>query len=95
LNLPELPVNEGFSLSGFYSKLVARKVHLTKQFCHYTASAFISEEAPERTPLDISSDIFHVGETLLYTKDGHTLYVKVEEIFIADDSVLQFKVRPA
>ena len=37
--------------------------------------------------------MFHVGESLLYTNDGHTTYVRVDKIFLDDDAVLQFHVR--
>ena len=37
--------------------------------------------------------MFHVDETLLYSNAGHTTYVKVEEIFLDDDVVLQIHVR--
>ena len=33
-NLPELPVNEGFSLAGMYTQMVGTKVFTTKQHCH-------------------------------------------------------------
>ena len=36
--------------------------------------------------------MFHVGETLLYTKEGHTTYVRVDKIFLDDDAVLRFRV---
>ena len=37
--------------------------------------------------------MFRVGDTLLYTTQGHTSYVRVKKIFLDDNAVLRFKVR--
>ena len=94
--LPELPINEGFSLAGLSSKVVGTKVCLAKQYCHCHASHLVSDHDIDETPLtplNLSDDMFHVGETLLYTNAGHTTYVRVEEIFLDDTAVLRFRVR--
>ena len=36
--------------------------------------------------------MFHVGETLLYSNAHHTTYIKVEEVFLDNDAVFQFRV---
>mgnify|MGYP001046712641 CR=1 FL=1 len=95
-NLPELRVKEGFSTAKLYSKAVSFKVKLTKKYCHCHASHLIPDnEEHEEQPhkIDIDSDLFHVGETLLYTNTGHTTYVKVEKILLDDDCVLRFKCK--
>ena len=92
-NLPELRINEGFSISALYSKAVSFKVNLTKKHCHCHASTLIPDEDERTNMVDIDSSIFHVGETLLYTNAGHTTYIKVEEIFLDDESVLRFRCR--
>ena len=92
-NLPEIRINEGFSLAGLYSRAVSFKVSLNKQHCHCHASTLIPDDEDTSNSVDLSSDIFHVGETLLYTNAGHTTYVKVQRIFIDDDSVLRFECR--
>ena len=94
-NLPELRINEGFTLSGLYSKAVSFKVNLTKKHCHCHASTLIPDDEENLHTVDIDSDLFHIGETLLYSNSGHTTYVKVEKIFLDDDSVLRFKCKTA
>ena len=37
--------------------------------------------------------MFHIGETLLYTNAGQTLYVLIEEISLDEKAVIQFRVR--
>jgi len=90
-NLPEIRLNEGFSLGGLYSRCVGFKVNLAKHHCHCHASSLIPDEDDTSKTVDLSSDLFHVGETLLYTNAGHTTYVKVEKIYIDNDSVLRFR----
>ena len=92
-NLPELPINEGFLMTSMFSKLVGTKVCTTKQFCHCHASTLLPEDYGLKIQAKLSSDMFHVGETLLYSNAGHTTYVKVEDIFLDDDTVLQICVR--
>ena len=81
---------------GLFSKVVGTKVCLAKQHCHCHASHLISDHDVDETPLtslNLSDDMFHVGETLLYTNAGHTTYVQVEEIFLDNNAVLRFWVR--
>lgn len=100
-NLPELPINEGFTLASLYTKAVGLKVNLTKSFFHCHRTTLISQdetddELIQPTPkLNLSDDIFHVGETLLYTKEGQASYVRVEKIFLDSDSILKLCVRSA
>jgi len=92
-NLPELRVNEGFSAAGLFSKAFSFKVNLAKKFCHCHASNLIPGDGDDSHKIDVDSDLFHVGETLLYTNAGHTTYVKVEKILLDDDCVLRFKCK--
>jgi hypothetical protein len=93
-NLPELPINEGFNFAGLYSRAVRMVVRTDKQHCHCHLSHLIPDDSQGvKPPIDLSSDMIHVGETLLYTKDGHTTYVKVEKVFLDDDAVLRIRVR--
>ena len=82
-NLPELPVNEGFSLDGMYTQMVGAKVFTTKQH---------NDDEPKRN-VKLSSDMFHVGKMLLYTNVGLTLYVQIEEIGLNKKAGLPFRVR--
>ena len=92
-NLPELPINEGFSLMANFSRLFSRKVRLEKTHCHCHSSQLIPSVGDTKSKLELSDDMFHVGETLLYTNAGHTTYVRIEKIFLDDDRVLRFVVR--
>ena len=92
-NLPELPINEGFLIFSMFSKIVGTKVCTKKQFCHCHASTLLPEDDGLKSQTKLSADMSHVGERLLYSNAGHTIYVKVEEIFLDDDAVLQIHVR--
>jgi len=37
--------------------------------------------------------MFHVGETLLYMNAGHTAYVRVEKIYLDEDTTLRIRVQ--
>ena len=69
-------------LLGLYSKAVSFNVNLAKKHCHCHASTLIPDNEEHTHAVDIDSNLFHVGETLLYTNAGHTTYVKVEKIYI-------------
>ena len=58
-----------------------------KLFCHCHDSTLLPEDDGLKSQAKLSADMFHVGETLLYSNSGHTTYVKVEEIFLDDDAV--------
>ncbi len=94
-NLPELPINEGFSFSSLYSTTVGRVFSTTKHHCHCHASQLIPDTSEQRPNplLELSDDMFHVGETLLYTNAGHTVYARVEKIFLGDNATLRFLLR--
>ena len=92
-NLPEFPVNEGFSLSGIYTQMVGAKVFTPKQHCHFHASNLIPNNDEPKINVELSYDMFHVGETLLYTNAGQTLYVRIEEIRLDEKAILRFRVR--
>ena len=94
-NLPEMPVNEGWSCFNLFSKLVGTKVCLEKQHSHCHANLVENDEEDTPAPniVDLSDEIFHVGETLLYLKEGRATYAKIEKITLDSDSVLRFKVK--
>ena len=97
-NLPELPVNEGWSVFSLYSSIFGTKVTLGKQHCHCHASHLIPDDdignqAPK--PVELSDELFHVGETLLFSKEGRTVYVRVTRVSVGADSVLRFTVKPS
>ena len=79
-------------MASMFSKLVGTKVFTTKQFSHFHASTLLPEDDGLKIQSKLSSDMFHVGETLLYSNAGRKTYVKFEEIFLYDDAVLQFRV---
>ena len=69
------------------------KVCTTKRFCHCHASTLLPEDDGPKSRSKLGADMFHVGETLLYSNSGHTKYVPIEEIFLDDDEVWRFCVR--
>ena len=58
-----------------YTQMVGANVFTTKQHCHCHALNLIPNDDEPKRNVEFSSDMFHVGETLLYTNAGQTLYV--------------------
>ena len=92
-NLLELPINEGFLMDSMFSKPVETKVCTTKRFFHCHASTLLTEDNGLKSQAKLSADMFHVGETLLYSNAVHTTYGNVEEIFLDNIAVLWFRAR--
>jgi hypothetical protein len=92
-NLPELPINEGFSLAARFTNAFATNVCRNKKHCHCHLFQQIPEDDSKKPTIELDSNMFHVGETLLYTNEGHTTYVRVDKIFLDDGAVLTFHVR--
>ncbi len=88
-NLPEMPINEGFSLHSLWTWIVGRRVNTSKLHCHCSALASISDVELSNSTFELSSDtatniaqsLFHVGETLVYSSNGWTSYVKWKRSF--------------
>ncbi len=77
-NLPELPINEGFSLSSLYTKAVGLKVCSTKSHhhCHLSQSIpDINDKKGPTPPLDFSNNMFLVDETLIHTKTTQLMWI--------------------
>ena len=98
-NLPELPINEGWSVFSLNSKIVGTKLSLSKQHCHCHSSHLIPDDddvdEPAPKSIEVTDDMFHVGETLLYCRNGRTVYVCVLRIYVGKDTVLYFHVQPS
>ena len=73
--------------------MVGAKVFTTKQHCHCHDSNLIPNDDDPKRNVGLSSDRFHVGETILYINAGQTLYIRIEEISLDEKAVLQFRVR--
>ncbi len=91
-------INEGFTLSSLWSQIVGFCVAPTKNHCHCSLSQMIPDHDLHVITQDsevlneIASSRFHVGKTLLHSNSGRTSFVKVKEIFIGDNGILQFHV---
>ena len=73
--------------------MVGANVFTTKQHCHCHASNLIPNDDDPKRNVELSSDMFGVGKTILYTNTGHILYVRIEEISLDQKAVLRFRVR--
>ena len=69
------------------------KFFTTKQHCHCHTSNLIPNDDETKKIVELSSNMFHVGETLLYTNVGQTQYIRIEKISLDEKAVLQFRVR--
>lgn len=95
-----MPINESFSLHSLWTQIVGSWVHTTKFHCHCSSLASTPDKdldsATFQPSSSLSDDImqsqFHVGETLLYSSEGRSSYVKVKEIFFDDNNQLTFRV---
>ena len=77
--LPELCISEGFTVSRLYSKIIGAKVYLKKHHCQWYLSKTTPDDGDDKKEmLELSANILHIGETLLYTTAGQTCYVKVK-----------------
>ncbi len=69
-NLPEMPINDGFSLSALWTRIVSRRVDCVKHHCHCTTASTIPDKdlrlpvvIPDDTVIDdIASKVIHPGE---------------------------------
>ena len=93
-NLPEMCINDGFRLSALCSRIVGQQVDLCKHHCHCAAaSSFPNKDGSAVIPMvtqeeEFATEMFHIGETLLYLNAGHTIFTKLNEIFLGDNNVL-------
>ena len=55
--------------------MVVAKFFTTKQHCHCPASNLIPNDDELKRNVELSSDMLHVGKTLLYTNAGQNSYV--------------------
>ena len=69
--------------------MVGAKFFTTKQDCHCHDSNLIPNDDDPKRNVKLSSDMFHVGETLIYTNSGQTLYVRIEDISLDEKAVLK------
>ncbi len=95
-----MPINDGFSLSALWTRIVSRRVSTEKHHCHCTVSTSIPDKDFVHSTIipddalsnDIAVTMIHIGETLLYIKGNHRSYVKVQEAFLDDKNVMRFWV---
>ena len=73
--------------------MVGTKVFTTRQLCHCHASNLIPNDDQPKRNVELISDMFHIGKTLLYTYAGQILYVWIEEISLDKKAILKFRVR--
>ena len=99
-NLPEMSINEGFSLSRTYRAMVSKVVNTKVNplfSCHFThldceEGCACGHSHAHGTFKDLKTEVFEVGETLIYSKNGYTSFVKVKAIELDDNNVLQLRV---
>ncbi len=103
-NLPEMPINDGFGLSALWSRIVSQQVDLHKHHCHCSAASHfptndllhpVIDSKVRALSTDLASELIHIGETLLYLKDGRQTYVKVEDAFLDEKNIMKYKVTTA
>ena len=74
-------MNEGWTRASLYSKLVSAKVCLQRQHCHCHANIVDDnkdKDGPASKLIDLSDEIFHVGEMILCLIEGRTTYVRIK-----------------
>ncbi|KAL7542834.1 hypothetical protein ACHAWF_007261 [Thalassiosira exigua] len=101
-NLPELSINEGFSLATFFRGFVSKAINpsISPQFsCNLTKLEPCEDDdsgcchhACATSRQSLSTELFEVGETLFYSKNGYNTLVKVIALELDDYLVLRFRV---
>ena len=79
--------------SGVASKhLRMRDFHTQRCPCYIHNSRLIPEDNDPVTSIELREEMFHMGETLLYSNAGHTTYVRVKKIYLNNDATLRIHV---
>ena len=96
-NLPEMPINEGFSSAQKYAALVNKVINTAiswRYSCCFTKIQDCEDFEDYSTVLttDIKEELFEEGETLFCAIDGWSGLVKVKSIYMDDANVLRFIV---
>ncbi len=98
-NLPEMLINDGFSLSSFWTRLLNRQFNTSKFHCHCSSLSSSPDKDLDASSMDASplanelaKSLFHVGETLLYSKDGQSTYAKVIHLDLDDSGKFNIRI---
>ena len=100
-NLPEMTINEGFSFATMYRALVSKVINPSishqRSCCmtnleESTAHTCCHDVHASTSSFDLETELYEVGETLFYTKDGYSSLVKVKSFSLDDDNILSFVV---
>ena len=98
-NLPELSINEGFSQSRVYRVLVSKVINTDIHQEH--SCCFTRLDDDDRSTCikqahsvcdNMTTELFDVGETVFFSKDGYSTFVKIKSFKLDDSNVLRFTV---
>ncbi len=99
-NIPEMSINDGFKLSSFWTWIVGQNVCPLKQHCHCSFLTNHPDKDHNATSMDTSSllsdvvkSLFHVGKTLLHSKDRHSRFAKVINIDLDGSGQMKICIR--
>ena len=99
LNLPEMPINEGFTVVTTYRAIVSKVINTVIKPRYNCNATILDSECSEScsknafaTEANISRELFDVGETLVYSKEGFTSLVKVKSLHLDSSNVLRISV---
>ena len=96
-----MPINKGFSLYGIYRTLVSKIISPTinpQHSCCFTHVHHPDQCACHSATVDgseLTTELFEIGETLVYTKEGHSLLVRVSDVCVDSNNVLKIKCTDA
>ena len=101
-NLPELAINEGFSLATMFRALVCKVVNPSIQPNHSCCFTDLDGESTDGSctscdsfalSSDLQMEAYEVGETIFYSKDGFSTLAKITAITLDKNNVLRYSLR--
>ena len=96
-NLPEFSINEGFRVSKLCQAMLSKVINVRshpKYSCCFTKfnGDCIPDSESHVFATDVKQELFEVGETLFYARDGWSGLVKVKSLALDEDGVLRIVV---
>ena len=93
-----MPINEGFSVHNIFRAMVTRVINTKISHGHSCNCTCLDRDADHGkgqrcfAASGKKSELFEIGETLFYTKEGFSTLVKVEALHLDSNNVLQITV---
>ena len=96
-NLPEFSINEGFCVSMLCQAMLAKVINVKSHSKHSCCFIKFDDDCVRDSEshvltTDVKQELFEVGETLFYAKEGWSGLVKVKSLALDENGVLRIVV---